>query len=56
MRQTVAQAVGLKAGYLDPLAVLERYDELMQVKADKTPAVPVQLLGANQREQMAFGF
>lgn len=56
VRQTVAQAVGLKAGYLDPLAVLERYDELMQVKADKTPAVPVQLLGATQREQMAFGF
>lgn len=56
VRQSVAQAVDLSAGYLDPVSVLERYDELMLVKADKTPAVPVQLLGALQSDQMAFGF
>ncbi|MDU4254508.1 phosphoadenosine phosphosulfate reductase family protein [Pseudomonas sp.] len=56
VRQSVAGAVGLSAGYLDPYSIMDRYDQLMQIKADKTPSVPVQLLGSIQSDQMAFGF
>lgn len=56
VRQTVAGAVGLSASYLDPHSILDRYDELLAQKFAKTPAVPVQLIGAMQRDQMAFGF
>ena len=52
----MAGAVGLNANYLDPHSILERYDELLALKFAKTPAVPVQLIGAMQRDQMAFGF
>lgn len=56
VRQSVAQAVGLSAHYTDASSIIERYDELMLVKAEKTLTVPVQLLGAIQRDQMAFAF
>ncbi|WP_432780692.1 phosphoadenosine phosphosulfate reductase family protein (plasmid) [Pseudomonas corrugata] len=56
VRRTVAYTVGLAARYLDARLVIDRYEELLAQKAEKTPAVPVQLLGASRRDQMAFGF
>lgn len=43
VRHTVAGLVGVQAGYLDPAAILERYDELLRTRIDATPAVPVHL-------------
>lgn len=60
IRMTVSGAVGLDAGYLDHRAIMERYDELLQQKQAKTPAVPVELLtlsgGATWGTQAGFGF
>lgn len=47
VRLTVARAVGLDAGFLDHYSVLDRYDELLALKAASTPAKPIQL-PANQ--------
>lgn len=44
VRLTVASAIGLDAGLLDYHSVLDRYDELLALKAAKATAVPVQLL------------
>jgi 3'-phosphoadenosine 5'-phosphosulfate sulfotransferase (PAPS reductase)/FAD synthetase len=60
IRMTVSGAVGLDAGYLDHRAIMERYEELLQQKQAKTPAVPVELLtlggGATWGTQAGFGF
>lgn len=61
VRHTVAGLVGVEAGYLDPVAILERYDELLRARIDATPAVPVHLAFDSGQanswgQQAAFGF
>jgi len=61
VRHTVAGLVGVQAGYLEPAAILERYDELLRTRIDATPAVPVHLAFNSSQDnswgqQAAFGF
>ena len=45
VRTIVSDAVGLGARYLDPLSVIERYDELLALKMEKAPAEAIRLPG-----------
>lgn len=56
VRAEVSQAVGLGCSFLSSDAVMQRYDELLALKAAKTPAVPVEILTNPTRDQLAFGF
>lgn len=61
VRHTVAGLVGIEADFLDPAAILDRYDELLRTRIDASLAVPVHLLfDSNQAnswgQQAAFGF